>query len=105
MMNQSSSLPQQPKRLYVIIDESLSPVYGCVQGGHAVAQFLLDHPDSEWKNNYLIYLYGNVEKVRYRLRINDKDFSCFQEPDLGGKLTSIAVEDDGTMFRNYKLVA
>lgn len=32
------------RRLYVLIDESLEPVYGCVQGGHAVAQWLLEHP-------------------------------------------------------------
>ena len=32
------------KRLYILIDNSLEPVYGCVQGGHAVAQWLLEHP-------------------------------------------------------------
>ena len=32
------------KRLYVLIDQKLDVVYGCVQGGHAVAQWLLEHP-------------------------------------------------------------
>ena len=31
------------RRLYVIIDKSLDPVYGCVQGGHAVAQYLIEY--------------------------------------------------------------
>lgn len=30
------------RRLYVLIDESLDPIYGCVQGGHAVAQYMLE---------------------------------------------------------------
>ncbi len=96
---------KQPNRLYIVVDESLSPVYGCVQGGHAACQFLLDHPESGWKNDYLIYVYGNVEKIRHKVSTKGKRFSEFREPDLDGKLTSIAVEDDGRMFRNYKLVA
>jgi len=92
-------------RLYIIVDKSLEPVYGCVQGGHAACQFLLEHPDSDWKNDYLIYLYGDVERLRYKLSHTDKRFSEFREPDLGDRLTSIAVEDDGRMFRNYRLVA
>lgn len=31
------------RRLYVLIDESLDPIYGCVQGGHAVAQYMLEY--------------------------------------------------------------
>ena len=31
------------KKLYVLIDEKLEKVYGCVQGGHAVAQWLIDN--------------------------------------------------------------
>ena len=26
------------RKLYVLVDKTLKPVYGCVQGGHAVAQ-------------------------------------------------------------------
>lgn len=49
------------KRLYVLIDQKLDAVYGCVQGGHAVAQWLLEHPNQDWNNNYLIYLYADME--------------------------------------------
>ena len=45
----------EKRKLYVLIDKSLKPVYGCVQGGHVVAQWMLEHPYSrEWQNDYLI---------------------------------------------------
>lgn len=51
------------KRLYVLIRQSLDPVYGCVQGGHAVAQYLLDFKDTQdWNNSYLVYLYADVDR-------------------------------------------
>lgn len=50
------------KKLYVLIDQKLDAVYGCVQGGHAVAQWLLEHPNQDWNNNYLIYLYADLDK-------------------------------------------
>jgi hypothetical protein len=50
------------KRLYVLVNKRLSPVYGCVQGGHAVAQWLLDNPGQTWNNNFLIYLYADTDK-------------------------------------------
>lgn len=31
------------KRLYVLIDQKLDVVYGCVQGGHAVAHWCVDN--------------------------------------------------------------
>ena len=44
------------KRLYVLTRNDLGLVYQAVQGAHAVAQFVLDHPNHEWKNGYLIFL-------------------------------------------------
>ena len=96
---------QHEKRLYVLIDKELNPVYGCVQGGHAVAQWLLDHPGQTWNNSYLIYLKCNLYSMKRRLKRLDKDFSEFKEPDLDNKLTAIAIEDSGKLFRNLKLVA
>jgi len=93
------------RRLYVLIDKELEPVYGCVQGGHSVAQWLLEHPNQEWNNSYLIYLKCNLYSMRRRLIKLGKDFSEFREPDLGNKLTAIAIENDGRLFRNLKLVA
>ena len=93
------------KRLYVLINKDLSPVYGCVQGGHAVAQWLLDHPGQTWNNSYLIYLKCNLFSMRKRLIKLQRDFSEFREPDLNNELTAIAIEDNGKLFRNLKLVS
>ena len=93
---------QNDPRLYVLVSKNLDPVYGCVQGGHAVAQWLLEH-DSGWRNNYLIYLYADIDKWGCKLNGCDK-CSYWREPDLGNKLTAIAVESDGKIFKNLKLV-
>ena len=94
------------KRLYVLIDQSLDPVYGCVQGGHAVAQYLLDNKETQdWNNNYLIYLYADIEKWSRKLKRLNRKFSVFHEPDLGNVPTAIAIEDGGRLFRNLKLVS
>lgn len=78
------------KRLYVLIDQKLDVVYGCVQGGHAVAQWLLEHPNQNWNNNYLIYLYADLDKWRVRL-------------DLTNQLTAIALQDAGSMHNSSHL--
>ena len=93
------------KRLYVLIDNKLDSVYGCVQGGHAVAQYLLEHPTQTWNNSYLIYLQADLEKWINKLYNSGRDFSIFHEPDLGNVPTAIAIEDTGKIFRNLKLVA
>lgn len=72
--------------------------------GHAVAQWLLEHPNQNWNNNYLIYLYADLDKWRVRLDLTNKDYSIFREPDLNNQLTAIALQDDGRMFKKLKLV-
>lgn len=93
------------RRLYVIVDESLNPIYGCVQGGHAVAQYLIEYGQKEWNNEYLIYLYGNTEYWREVLEMKGMEFVSFCEPDLDNKLTAIAVVNDGSMFKKLKIVS
>lgn len=88
------------KRLYVLIDQKLDAVYGC----DAVAQWLLEHPNQEWNNSYLIYLYADLDKWKVRLDLVNKDYSSFYEPDLDNQLTAIALQDDGRMFKKLKLV-
>lgn len=71
---------------------------------YAVAQWLLEHPNQNWNNNYLIYLYADLDKWRVRLDLTNKDYSTFREPDLNNQLTAIALQDDGRMFKKLKLV-
>ena len=95
----------EKKKLYVIIDKSLRPVYGCVQGGHAVAQWMLEHPDSqEWHNDYLIYLSADVSKWKLRLETMGVKYTEFKEPDLDYKTTALAVFGHEELFKNLKIV-
>ena len=93
------------RKLYVLTNKNLDPIYACVQGGHAVAQWLLDHPEQSWNNSYLIYLSVDIDKWVEKLAKYDYDFSIFKEPDLDNAITAIAIESDGKMFKNLKLVA
>lgn len=95
----------EKKKLYVLIDKSLKPVYGCVQGGHAVAQWMLEHPNSrEWQNDYLIYLSADVPKWRKRLRGFGVEYTEFKEPDLDFKTTALAVFGHEELFKRLKVV-
>ena len=83
-------------KLYVLVSKDLSPIYACVQGGHGVAQWLLDNKDTQtWNNNYLIYLSADLEKWIVKLTLKGLKFSTFREHDLDNKLTAIAITDDG----------
>ena len=95
---------ENTQRLYVLIDKALDSVYGCVQGGHAVAQWLLSHPDQNWNNSYLIYLSADLSKWISRLNCLGIDYTSFQEPDLKDRTTAIAVLGNEKLFKNLKLV-
>lgn len=92
------------KRLYVLISNKLDSVYGCVQGGHAVAQWLLNHPGQDWNNSYLIYVSADISKWKEKLRILKIDFTEFREPDLDNQITALAVLNNDKIFKNLKLV-
>lgn len=93
------------RRLYILVDNKLKPVYGCVQGGHAVAQFMLDNPDQKWDNGYLIYLYADIPMWKEILENNGIRHTVFREPDLNNSITAIACQDDsGELFKDLKVV-
>lgn len=91
-------------RLHIVIDDTLDPIYGCVQGAHATAQFMLDNPDQQWNNNYLIFLKSDMNKIINKLEMRGIDYTQFNEPDLDNKLTAIAVLGNEKVFRNLKLM-
>ena len=98
-------MSEMNNRLYILVDESLEPVYGCVQGGHAVAEYLIQYGQKDWKNEYLIYLYANVEEWRKKLCRFGMKFAEFYEPDLDNKLTALAVINDGKFFKKLKKIS
>ena len=84
-------------KLYILIDKNLDPIYGAVQAGHAVAEWLIRHGQDKWKNEYLIYLKADLEDIcdNYLKLYCAKDKeSYFYEPDLDGKLTTIAIHEN-----------
>lgn len=92
------------QRLYVLISNKLDSIYGCVQGGHVVAEWLLTHPNQEWNNNYLIYVSADVDKWKDRLNIMNVDYTEFKEPDLDYQTTALAVLNNDKMFKKLKLI-
>ncbi len=97
------------KKLYVLTRKDLSLQYAAVQAGHGLAQFMIEHPNSDWNNDYLIYLAvedeRELKKVLTKLRVIGIELSFFIEPDLDNQLTSIAAYGDGFNFSKFKLLA
>ena len=97
-------MEKKKNKLYVLVDKSLRPVYGYVPGGHAGAQWLLEHPCQTWDNQYLIYLSADVRKWKMRLNALDIDYSEFNEPDLDNKTTALAVHGHDHVFSSLRTV-
>lgn len=90
--------------MYVLVRNDLSKAQQGVQGGHALAQFALDHPEEfrEWNNHTIVYLKMDYERL---LDLGPKDkYSCFFEPDIGNQLTAKATYSSGEDYGNFKLM-
>jgi len=108
-------------KMYVLVREDLDPIHRTVQGGHAVAQYLLEHKDDlektsndgikqRWNNGYMIYLGVKDEyelnNFEAKLEAAGKSFSTFVETDWGEPTkTAIACVDFGEIFSELKLLS
>ena len=98
------------KKMYVLVRNDLPPVYRAVQGGHALAEFMLKHPTQaqEWGNHTLIYLgVKDEEELRLwgeKITYRETPWEGFKEPDIGNQLTAIACYSDGKMFSKLNLL-
>ncbi|WQJ53721.1 MAG: hypothetical protein [Wendovervirus sonii] len=101
---------KQKHKLFVLCNDKFKddPVYACVQGGHAVAQYMLDNVeyDEYWKNDFLIYLwmsqdaFDRIDQTGYSFGypfFRDIPISIWREPDQNNVITSIAVFEDDIM--------
>ena len=83
----------------------LSLPYRAVQGGHAVAQWMMDHAGT-WQNEYLIYLdvpdLQALERWIYKLDLLEVSYSVFREPDLDNELTAVAVLNHSKLFKKLR---
>jgi hypothetical protein len=97
--------------MFVLVRNDLSKSQQGVQGGHALAQFALDWPDSfkKWNNRTIVYLKTDYETLcnHFNKVVDGHNVaSDFYEPDIGDQLTAIAAfgptaED---YFANFKLM-
>lgn len=103
-------------RLYVLCSNKLDPMYAAVQGGHAIAEFLIEQQeglenhnrsisrDDQWYNDTVVYLSADVEDW-YEYLSNFKHlwyyYTTWEEPDCGNKLTAIALHIPGDII-DYK---
>jgi len=95
------------QKLYVVVrnDLNMSIPYQGVQGGHALAQWLIENPNQTWNNNYLIYLQTeDIEKLIFKLNLNNIKYSGFVEPDIGNQLTAIALQTEDKIVEKLKLM-
>ena len=95
-------------KLYVLVRGDLSRSQQAVQAGHAVAEFLLEHPSTEWNNGILVYL-----KVRNKEHLHEwfdkilesgEPLAWFKEEDIGNEVTAIAALDVEKLVRDLPLL-
>lgn len=92
---------EQFHKLYVVVNEKLTPSQQAVQAGHAVAEFMRKNPNTQWSNGYLVYLKdkttttyppekgGNMSCSYWLKEISE--YAEFIEPDLDNKVTAYAL--------------
>ena len=94
-------------KLYVLVRKDMTPSQQAVQGGHAVAEFLLRCSQS-WSNETLIYLgvKGELQlkKWIHKLSHINVKFASWREPDMDNQVTAIATCADESMFKNLNLL-
>lgn len=89
----------RPEKLYVVVRGDLCHGSQAVQGMHAARQFAAEHPEREarWfaESNHIAFLSvsGELELLRLRDEAVRRSLlaSGFEEPDLGGRSTAIAL--------------
>lgn len=95
-------------KLFILIRNDIPLAYQGVQGGHAVAQWLLDNPQQTWNNNILVYLkvkdLQDLKRWMFRLDLKQIKYSQFVEPDIGDEITAIASQANDKVFEKLNLV-
>lgn len=83
----------EEKKLYVVVDGSVSKNHQFVQASHAMAQFLIENPNTKWKNGTIVMLKAPKEKfdelVVQAGKLNIRH-SKFVEPFWGNRMTGFA---------------
>lgn len=99
-------------KMYCIVrkDKDMSnPSYQACQGGHAIAQYFMDHGNHDiWDNGTMVYLRAASEqhllKIKDDLERDGVKHSTFIEPDIGHQYTALACIDTGERFKSLSLL-
>ena len=92
-------------KLYVIASNDLSKPQQFVQATHAVAQYLIDNPQSKWKNETLVMLKSNhLNEIKSHLDYCKSNYSMFHEPYYNNMLTAIAFDEYHNVVDDLKLI-
>lgn len=96
------------RRLYALVRKDLTPAQQAVQASHAIAEFLLRGPKTEWSNGTIVILgvedEGELKTWATWLEIKGKPFTAFREPDIGNQMTALATVDGGNVFHRLALL-
>jgi hypothetical protein len=95
------------QKLFIIVSNQLDLPYQGVQGGHVVAQWLLDNKDTQtWNNGTVIYLESDrpIERWLEKLQRREVQYSRFIEPDVDNAITAFAVLGHDKLFKHLKLM-
>ncbi len=82
-------------KMFILVRNDLSKSKQAVQGGHALAAFMLSYPDlaEEWGNHTIVYLKTDLETLTRHVKLlplADINVAYFREPDIGDELTALA---------------
>lgn len=96
------------RKLYILVRRDLSKSQQAVQGGHAVAEYLLRGPSTDWSNGTLVYLSVRDENELkfWGTQISKQGYAVvqFREPDRDNEITAIATECDDMLLDKLRLL-
>ena len=94
-------------KMYVLVRRDLSKSQQAVQGGHALAEFILNC-QSPWNNSTLVYLGVNTKYQLWAWREKLKElkikFIEWKEPDMQNETTAIAAYSNHKIFKRLNLL-
>jgi len=94
--------------MYVLVRSDMSWGQRSVQGGHAVAEYLLRHPRPQWRNGTMVYLAvsGEFELSEWEHELDSQNinYATFREPDLRNQRTALATVAPKIIFQSLRLL-
>ena len=93
--------------MFVIVRKDLTKSQQAVQAGHALAEYLLKGPATNWQNGTLIYLgvkgLTQLENLKHKFEMYDIPYMEFREPDLNNEITAIATDRSNRFIKKLNL--